>query len=271
MINVIKQFIAAVVLAAAMPAAAQTAFTIDSKGPVAPTEIVAKRRSPILLLEGRSPRAVTLQGDVDPDLAKRAAVNPALPLRRGAVLIALDNSSTYCTPASPRGLGTAGPCLVDTDRNGTFDAIFKVGFDAYNASVLLITSKGKIEGLKPGKAMPLPAPVPYARANYRAGQSAVVRLEWQSTYKGDAPSGTLVQAQFWLDGSAKFTDQGVRSAPTQVTFAGRPVPVVVGNVRLTLLGFDPSGAIRVRIDSVAPGQAIPFGFIPAPRMIFIGY
>jgi len=269
--RVIRHFLGAALLAAAMPATAQTAFTIDPGGAVPPTEIIARPRNPIVLLEARAPRAVTLQGDVDPGLARRAAVNPSLPLARGAVLIALDASSTYCTPASPRGLGTAGPCLVDADRNGTFDAILKVGFNAYDASTLLITSKGKIEGLKPGKPMPLPAPIPYARADYRAGQSAVVRLEWQSDYKADAPPHTVVRAQFWLDGSAKFTGQGVRSAPAQVTFAGRPVPVVVGNVTLTLLGFDPSGAIRVRIESVAPGRAVPFGFTPAPRIVYIGY
>lgn len=267
---------AAALLATAAPgrepiAPVSNVFVIDPVGPAPAATITVKRGKPLLKLEMRAPQAVRLDGDVDPASAAAAAVSDKFPLTAGRVLFGLEErAGTYCAPLTSRGLGSAGPCLVDADNDGRFEAILKAGFTSNGASAILLSSTGRAFGVNFGKPVLLPAPIAYSVQPYGAAQAAPVALLWQPAGKKNA-EGRRPQLAFWFDASAEFTGTGVLSVSTVVDFDGTPKTVEVGGVTLELLGFDAEGALQARIVALRPAQKVAFGFQGAAGIFFVYY
>jgi len=267
---------AAALLAIAAPARepikpVSNVFVIDPVGPAPTGPITAKRGKPLIKLEMRAPSAVRLDGDVDPAFAAPAAASDAFPLTAGRVLFGLaERPGTYCAPLTSRGLGSAGPCLIDADGDGRFEAIMKAGFTSNGASAILLSSTGRAFGVNLGKPVPLPAPIPYSAQPYGIAQAAPVALVWQPAGKKNA-EGRRPQVAFRFDASAEFTGTGVLSAPTLVDFDGTPKKIQVAGVTLELLGFDAEGALQARIVALRPAQKVAFGFRGAPGTLYIVY
>jgi len=249
--------------------ALQTSFSIDSSSVPVGQTIVTRRGGDIMKVTLHSPKAVRLLSDVDASSSEFGAANASYPLRSGAVLLSLENRpGTYCTPIYSRGLGMAGPCLLDANGDGQFEAVAKAAFTSKGADVLLITPKGKIVGATLGGAQPLAKPIAYATIERQSGAGAEGILAWGSTYKRSDPTRPIKIA-FWIDASKDRNDAAVLSQPVQLTFTGAPQAVRIGGLVITVQGFDESGAIKLHVDSLQPGGGVDFGFRNAPVTIYL--
>lgn len=273
LVRVLSVSLAAAIVGVANPALGRTAlksaFSIDGSS-VSPGEtLVVRRGHDVMRVILHSPNAVRLLSDVDPLSSEIGATNASYPLRSGAILLGLENRpGTYCTPIYSRGLGLAGPCLVDTDRDGKFDAVSKAGFTSKSADVLIVTPKRKIVGATLADAHALASPVAYTTVERQTAPDAEGRLTWASTFKRSDPTRP-VKIAFWIDASKDRDDAAVLSEPVQLTFTGEPTPVRIGGLALTVQGFDENGALRVHFDALQLGGRTDFGFRNAPAPIFI--
>ena len=249
--------------------ATTTTLVVDPAGPLPSAPMTVRRGRELLVLSVRAPRAIRLEGNVDPAAAARAAVNSNFPLTAGQVLLGYEERpGTFCTPVSSRGLGMAGPCLTDADGDGRFETIVKAGFNSAVADQILLTASSKVVGVTLDAAAPLPATVAYSPVAYGLGHSSAVRLNWSSDYRRNRP-GRPVSGSFWLDASARFTGTGIVSRTTTFRFAGEPETVTIGGITVRILGFGETGAMRFEIAAVQGGTPVEFAFRRAANMNFI--
>jgi hypothetical protein len=255
------------------PAAADppttTTLIVDSADPLPSAPMAARRGRQLIVLAVRAPRAVRLGGDVDAASAALGAVNAHFPLTSGQVLLGYEERpGTYCTPVSPRGLGMAGPCLIDTDRDGRFDAIVKAGFNSAVIDQIVLTASAKVVGVQLGAPAALSAAVPYAPVAYGEGHSAAVRLNWSANNRVTEPNRP-VDGSLWLDASARFTGTGIVSRTVPFHFEGQPVTVTIGGIAVRILGFDGTRSIRYQIVAVQGGAPVEFAFRRAATTNYI--
>jgi hypothetical protein len=237
-----------------------TTLIMDRSGALPSGPVIADRGHELLVLDVRAPRAVRLEGNVDPVSAARAAMDRQFPLNAGETLIGYqERPDTFCAPIATRGLTMAGPCLVDEDGDGRFEAILKARFSRNGADQILLTASSKVVGTTLDWPVPLAGTVPYTRVEYSLGHSSVVRLNWSSNYRSgraDRP----VEGTFWFDASARFTGTGIVSRTVPFLFSGQPETVAVGGITVRILGFEPTGAIRYEIVAAQDATPVEFAF-----------
>ncbi len=230
---------------------------------------IAQRGRELLRVTLRPAKAVKLLGNVDAASTTIGASNGQSPLTAGAYLFALDQRpGVYCAPISNRGLGMAGPCLIDSDGDGRFEAIAKAGFTSMNPEALLMTAKGQIVGANMGSPATLSETVGYSAVDPRTGISAEGRLIWVSNFKRDHLERP-VSGAIAIDASARWTATGVYSTTVQFIFTGKPQIVQIAGLNLTIDGFDENGGLRFHLDSLEPDQLTYFAFHNANPTIFI--
>jgi len=263
----------AIALLLPMAASAQQAtFLLDPPATLPTGPATIKRGGTLVEFDLRMPRAARLEGDVDSASASAGSVNSKYPLTRGAILIGSDDHpGIYCTSISNSGLGLAGPCLIDQDRDGRFDAISKAGFTSRSPERMLISSSNRVIGVNIGAPKPLPAPIAYTPVDYAAGHTAIARLTWISDFKPGKPGP--FHLNFWWDASARGTGTGVWSSDFAMTFDGTPRTITVAGVTLRIDGFDPvTRGLKYEILSAKPKVPVRFGFSDRlPETIYISY
>jgi hypothetical protein len=161
------------------------------------------------------------------------------------VEIRAGDAAVFCDPAikGQKLIGHAQPCLVDADRDGTFEGMF------------LTTSVTKgmltIQGKRPKDPRPI-APIAYRRVDPTAFKEALfVGLQ----YRGNAnPVGNHV---FEVNYG---TAEKMGSLSSRITRKGDPLPAPVQfmGAQFTILSGAAEG-IRVQIDRPLPSQ--PFGVL----------
>lgn len=249
----------------------QTSFSIDGSSISVGGTSVTPRGHDIMKVTLHSPRAVRLVTDVDLESSKFGAANDSYPLRSGAILISLENrAGTYCAPIYSRGLGMAGPCLLDANGDGQFEAVFKAGFTSAKADVLIITQKGKIVGANLSEPHSLAKPVAYTAVERETGVRAEGLLIWASTFKRSDPARP-VKIALWIDASLERNDAATLSESVLLTFTGVPQSVRMGGLAMTVQGFDENGALKLHVDAFQPGGSVVFGFRNAPITMYLSF
>jgi hypothetical protein len=145
------------------------------------------------------------------------------------------------------------PCLVDTDRDGSFDAWFSSRTNAYDALIM-------IEGRAPKKLTSLAKPVPYRNIDPALHEPAlfvgVQRRNYFNIYGNE--SFMIVY------GSEQ--KQGEITMPVTVKSAAMPKELEVLGARFTAIS-ETAGRLKVRVDAPMPPQ--PFGITTTTSYMFI--
>lgn len=231
----------------------------------------AKRNAVIATVDIFVPDAIELDGDIDVSVRPMIASEADVAIGAGSILVnSKPSQHVYCGRMMSRGLGKAGPCLIDSDGDGKFDQAVKGGADAYQPMVLSIATNGKMMGISYAKhPVPLRTPVPYHRVSYTKGPVGKAELNWQSNFNPKRPGP--VKIAFWLGCYNDWAGTWLAAAPTVATFTGEPVQVDVDGITVTVLGFGDKGELRFRIGGALRPEPIRFDFIDRidPTIIFI--
>jgi len=255
------------------PARAQTTtpFVLDLSTPPPAGPQVAKRGAVLATLSVRAERAVRLQEDADASATNWMGAKLKRPMQKGDLLLGTTGRpGLYCAPIKEGAWYSVGACLTDADGDGRFEALSTAAFNAGSVDGMAVTDKGAVLGVRFSETAALGNPIAYAPVGYSEGPAAAARLRWRSTYDRKAPDRS-VKLQLWLEASDSSSGTGVLSAPVDATLPDGTGLLEVEGVRLRVLGFEPTGAMRYQIEDVRPAQRVTLAFRPAPQTIYIFY
>lgn len=250
----------------AAPLAAQTApptrlgssFAVIGQPAPPSGEQVAKANAAFLRIEVRPVSAVTLGGAVPAATASAFGVKGDIPFAPGAMLYGWpERPGLYCDLLRPRGLGLSAACLRDADGDGAFEEGTRLDFYSSRANLLVISHTGKIIGANFTKvAVPLPAPVPYAKATPSLAVPGKLALRWKPGPKKGPPAILL-----WLSTPENYTGtEGLSENVLSVDRTRLPIDVELYGIKLRLLGFDLDGGLRYSVTEVTDGATVPLLF-----------
>lgn len=207
------------------------------------------------------PIAVELDGEIDSAIQEMIASEAGAAIGAGSILVNSNPSENiYCGPIMSRGMGKAGPCLIDTDGDGKFDRAVKGGADANQPTALGIATNGKLMGISYAKhSIALPALVRYHRVPYAQGPKGKADLVWTSNFNPKRPGP--VRIAFWMSSYNDWAGTSLASAPVEVTFAGHPVAVDINGLRLTVLGVGDKGELNFRLSGTMSSVPVRFEFL----------
>lgn len=262
------------------PAGAQSdvraTFIIDSKSDFS-SEVQAlkpSKRKPfknLLALSARMHKAVILGSDIDPSTLEEIRVHKKHPLTKGQLLMGAEQiEGTYCAPMRSKGLGMAGPCLQDTDLDGSFDIIVKAGYTSASPDIALITDKGKIVGADLQNSKQLTEPIPYADTELAAGPTVEIQLKYMARYDKKEPK-LPITGYIWFDTSKDPYHEAVFSQPVSFQFNGEPILLAIEGVKLRVSGFDRRGFMQYQILSVERSKPISLQYREPVQIQIIGY
>lgn len=263
-------WLASALLLIASPALAQSPPPSGTYGVYAPA---AKPAGPqtvrggatVLTLQLRSLKPVRLETAVDASAAKLKRSLPA-----GQVLFEAPNHpGVWCAPVHDTMLFSYGPCLVDADQDGRFEAGFNASFIAAGAEDLAITEKGWLYGVVFGKPLPLAQPASYNAADPAVSPPANGRLRIASTFNAKAPGPVSVAV--WLEAGDESTGTKVVGPFATEPLEDGKAELVCAGVTVRVLGVDAKGLITYEIGDVGAGQTATFSYRAAPRTIVLVY
>lgn len=224
-------------------------------------ERTAKSGGTLLELTARPTTAVALGGAVAPEPAALIGAKPDHPFGPDRVLYGWpERPGLYCDLLRHRGLGLSTACLIDRDRDGTFDEGRRFDFTSGLGDLLVATPSSKIIGVrtdaKKPAAVPLPQPVPYARAEVPAEVTGRLALKWRRVKAGAGHA-----AQLWITTPDNYTGtEGISEQVAQFPLTQVPTEGELYGVRLRVLGFDEKGAMRYQVLEVRDGATVPLRF-----------
>jgi len=255
-------FRAAVLAAAALSAAqAQAQLVASSFGIVAqPVDgeavQVAPRNHALLKLEVRPLAAVTLAEAIPADLAAQFGAKSDIPFETSLQLNGWpERPGLYCDLLRPRGLGISAACLRDTDLDGRFDEGVRLDFNSGRGEILMINHKGKIIGVRnKGKPVRLPHPIAYAPV----APASIGKLELR--WSGRKVSGVL-SVEMGISTPDNYTGtEGLAESYLLFPRDRIPLDVELYGIRLRILGFDETGAMRYQLLGMTDGAVVPLLF-----------
>jgi hypothetical protein len=145
------------------------------------------------------------------------------------------------------------PCLIDTDRDGKFDAWFSSGANAFAALIM-------VEGRIPKKLTPLATPVPYRDIDPTLHEPALfVGIQRRNYFNIFGNESFMI-----VYGSEQ--KQGEITTPVVVKSAAMPKELEVLGARFTAIS-ETAGRLKVRVDTSMPPQ--PFGITTTTSYMFI--
>ncbi len=256
---------------AARPAPTAAIFRLDPAGALSSGHQTARKGSSLLTLAVRSEAAVRLEAPVDARAANWLGGKLKRPLIAGQVLMAAaGQQGTYCAPVKDGALYAVGPCLIDGDGDGRFEAAATAEFNSGSVQGLMVTDRGDLLGVNFVARTALSTPVAYSSVPYQQGSAANARLMWRTAPDRGVP-GAAVPIIFWLEASDGDSGTRVLSPAAQTTLQDGVGTGRLGGVTVRVLGLEQNGALRYQIEAVTPGFRLPFGFRPAPSVVYIGY
>lgn len=232
-------------------------------------QLVAKRGRPLAQIELSMPLAVQLDGEVSVDVQSMIAGGPNSPLSSSAVLwSSASNKNIYCGVLWSRRGGKAGPCLVDTDHDGKFDAAIKGGARAVKPDGLGF-SNNLLLGIWFDAPIPLAAPVAYHQVSYANGPRTKANMTWALVYKTGKTGPATIYVQFETGNNWQGT--GMLSESTEITFTGSPVAVDINGVRLTIHDISPKRELIYSLEGSYSATPMKVKFLDrvTGTMIFI--
>ena len=232
---------------------------------------VAKRGRAVLSGTVLPVRLVRLNGSVE-EAAGIAVAAQGSDLQAGAVLYLVDQAKgIYCGGIHSAGLAKAGPCLIDGDGDGRFEAAAKGRSMAVSPQGLAFADNNKVMGIDIIQQTPLAAPVAYSDVGNDSGISgtpfAPTRLYWMSNFNKKKPGPVLVR--FFFDASNDWAGTGLASGPYSANFDGAPVDVKIGGLTITITGLTPKGELEYRIAGKIAAEPVPFRFHNRQTTIWI--
>lgn len=268
--------LAALLMTAAWAASAQvlpttTGFVMDPTGPVSSEPATAKKGFTLATLSVRGERAVRLEADLDATATNWLGAKLKRPMLKGQVLVAAaDRRGVFCAPVKEGVWYSVSPCLTDADGDGRFEALGTAAFNAGSVDGLVVTDRNAVLGVRFSETTPLTAPVAYTSVAYREGAAAEARLKWSSSYKQNQP-GPGVIVKLWLEASDSSSGAGALSRTVEARLPEGTGLVEVEGIKVRILGFEPTGAMRYAIESAPSAQPVTLAFRPAPATIYIYY
>lgn len=257
--------------AGAQAAPTTTAFIMDTAGPISSEPTTAKKWSSLATLSVRGERAVRLDADLDATATNWLGAKLKRPLLKGQVLVAAaDQQGVFCAPVKEGVWYSVSPCLTDADGDGRFEALGTAAFNSGSVDGLVVTDKNAVLGVRFSETTPLSSPVAYTPVAYGEGAAAEARLKWSSSYKrGQTSSGVIVK--LWLEASDSSSGTGVLSRTVEARLPQGTGVVEVEGIKVRVLGFEPTGAMRYAIESAPSAQPVTLAFRPAPTVMYIYY
>jgi hypothetical protein len=247
----------------ALPAVAQgqdrigSSFAIVAQPVDAESVQVAKPNHAFLKLDVRPLTAVTLSEAIPAELAAQFGAKEDVPFEAGRQLYGWpERPGLYCDLLRPRGLGISAACLRDTDGDRRFDEGLRLDFNSGLGDLLVISHTSKIIGVryKP-KTIPLPNSVAYLPST--PAVTGKLALRWRSGKKV-AGSPTV---EMWISTPGNYTGtEGLSENVLVFRRDSAPLDVELYGIRLSILGFDETGAMRYRLLGMTDGAAVPLLF-----------
>lgn len=261
-------------LLGAAPARAQvttTGFVMDPGASTSGAGAIARKGSTLTTLTVRGERAVRLEADLDATATNWLGAKLKRPMLKGQILVAAaDRRGVFCAPVKEGVWYSVSPCLTDADGDGRFEALGTAAFNAGSVDGLVVTDKSAVLGVRFSATTPLGTPVAYTQVPYSEGAAANARLRWSSSFKPDQ-TGPGVIVKLWLEASDSSSGTGVLSRTTEARLAEGSGLVEIEGIKVRVLGFEPNGAMRYTIESVAAAHPVTLAFRPAPTTIYIYY
>ena len=261
--------LAAIAVLAAGPAAHSqdvsdlpTSYLAEFDGTAEGTIAFAARGKPLVEVTLRPASAVTLQGDLDAQIASAAAVDAGFPFVAGTTLYGSDgDAGLFCDLMRNRGLGSSAACLRDKDGDGVFDTAVRFDFNSGGADRVFLTDKGKVRGGNFKKEFPLAQGIAYSDNADGEMPTGRVSLFWESPRKRKDPSDAPALVQFMLTDGINFTGTEILSRDILVMrYTGGPTTAdFLGNT-ITVHGFGEKGEIRYSVTAAKDPATIGFVF-----------
>lgn len=268
--------LAALILGAAIagPTQAQvttTGFVMDPVAAVSVEPATAKRGSTLTTLSVRGERAVRLEADLDATATNWLGAKLKRPMQKGQVLVAAaDRRGVFCAPVKEGVWYSVSPCLTDTDGDGRFEALGTAAFNSGSVDGLVVTDKSAVLGVRFSETTPLTTPVNYETVAYSDGAAAEARLKWSSSFRRDQ-TGPGVIVKLWLEASDSSSGTGVLSRTVEARLPEGSGLIEIEGIKVRVLGFEPTGAMRYAIEAVPAAQPVTLAFRPAPTTMYIFY
>lgn len=224
-------------------------------------ERIAKSYGTLVEFAARPVLAVTLDEAVPPETATMFGAKLEHPLAAGRKLYGWpERPGLYCDLLRNRGLGLSTACLRDSDGDGRFEEGRRFDFNSGFGDLLVITPSKKIIGVRTSAkpaAVPLPRPVPYARAEVGGDVTGRLALKWRKIKLDDGSAG----AELWITTPGNYTGtEGLSEQVLRVAQARAPLDLALYGIRLRILGFDEKGAMRYQVAEVPDGTTVPLRF-----------
>lgn len=237
-------------------------FAIIGENHDGATVLTAKSSGRLLDLSLRPTSSIVIDNAIPTDVAVSFGAKKEIPFSKGLQLHGWpEQPGLYCDLLRPRGLGLSSACLRDTNRDGNFDEGVRLDFNSARSDILLISHSGKVIGAKFKKTVPLPKPVPYSEFTGSPNMTGKVSVMLKSDFKMNDRDPSMVSGTISIDTPDNHTGtEGLSEQVMRFQHRGKPVDLDVYGVKLRLIDFDATGALRYSILEVKDGAHLPLLF-----------
>jgi hypothetical protein len=139
-------------------------------------------------------------------------------------------------------------CYQDTDNDGRFDFVRPSGQPFNNVPLFV---------LQPGPPKPLPAPVRYSLIPHQEGPRVEIGITWKPDKPGIFSSAPKPPPDQLAVDVSIMTEKVTTSIQNPVKVSANGGRIDIGGADITLLGLQPDGSLRYRVDSAMPAQVSP--------------
>lgn len=258
------------------PPAAQPApppswrFQIAPLAPLPPGPRTARRGDPLAVFAVRPGQAVRLDAGVDARADNWLGASLRRPLSAGQVLNAVQaRPGLYCAPVKESALYSVGPCLLDREADGTFDAMVSAAFNSGRSDGPIVSDRKNLLGVLFAAPKPLTTKVAYSPADAADGPFAEARLTWTARADSKA-AGAPLDLTLQLDASDDDSGTRVVSELLRARLAGGKGEVTLAGITVRVLGLGADGTLSYELTPPPADQGTAFYWV-GQRIVIIGY
>lgn len=245
-------------------------FQLDPLAPVPAGPQTARRGAPLAVFAVRPGKAVRLDAGVDARADNWLGASLRRPLSAGQVLNAVQGRpGLYCAPVKEGALYSVGPCLLDADADGAFEAVVSAAFNSGSSHGPIVSDRKNLLGVLFAAPKPLTARVAYSPAEAAQGPYAEARLSWTARAERKAADGA-VDLTLQLDASDDDSGTRVLSELVQARLPGGKGEVRVAGITVRVLGLSADGVLTYEVTPPPAGQGADLYWV-GQRIVIIGY
>ena len=245
-------------------------FQLDPLAPIPAGTQTARRGAPLAVFAVRPGKAARLDAGVDAKADNWLGASLRRPLSAGQVLNAVQGRpGLYCAPVKEGALYSVGPCLLDADADGAFEAVVSAAFNSGSSNGPIVSDRKNLLGVLFAAPKPLAARVAYSPADAAQGPYAEARLSWSAREIPKADDGAIALT-LQLDASDDDSGTRVLSERLQARLPGGRGEVTLAGITVRVLGLGADGALTYELVPPPAGQGADFYWV-GQRIVIIGY